>query len=179
METKKCFKCGIEKPLDDFYKHPQMKDGHVNKCIDCNKIDVRQNYGVKKQNPNWLEKERKRGREKYARLRYISRPLSNKGAHRSIRQLYPIPTDLEYHHWNYNLPRSVFIVPRVDGHKILHQLLTYDEETLCFFDNESGELLDTKKKHEEFIKKTGVTYVSVELKRRRRPKNKQSSNAIS
>ena len=37
---KKCFKCGVEKSLDDFYVHKQMGDGHLNKCKDCNKKDV-------------------------------------------------------------------------------------------------------------------------------------------
>jgi len=44
MEYKKCFKCNTEKSLDDFYKHSQMKDGHVNKCKECNKKDVSENY---------------------------------------------------------------------------------------------------------------------------------------
>jgi len=44
MKTKKCFKCMEEKPLIDFYKHPEMPDGHVNKCKDCNKKDVQDNY---------------------------------------------------------------------------------------------------------------------------------------
>jgi len=44
MQTKKCFKCGQEKPLDMFYKHPKMIDGHVNKCKECNKKDVSENY---------------------------------------------------------------------------------------------------------------------------------------
>lgn len=39
---KRCFKCLCVKPLADFYKHVCMKDGHLNKCIECTKRDAAQ-----------------------------------------------------------------------------------------------------------------------------------------
>jgi hypothetical protein len=41
MASKRCFKCGLEKDLDEFYHHPQTADRHLNKCKWCAMEDIR------------------------------------------------------------------------------------------------------------------------------------------
>lgn len=37
MDTKKCSKCGIEKPLDEFGIIKERKSGHRSECKECNR----------------------------------------------------------------------------------------------------------------------------------------------
>ncbi|WP_339119152.1 hypothetical protein [Halomonas sp. BMC6] len=56
---KHCKKCGEEKPLDGFYKHPQTADGFDSACKECRKVRVRENY--RKNIDHYREYEKKRG----------------------------------------------------------------------------------------------------------------------
>ena len=63
---KKCFKCGRRKFLRQFYRHPEMRDGHLNKCKRCTKKDVSGNYRSKLDYYKRYEKGRNRGPERKA-----------------------------------------------------------------------------------------------------------------
>jgi hypothetical protein len=85
MKTKQCFKCKQEKTLDCFYKHPDMPDGTVNKCKECNKADVQNNYAKKRD--YYKEYDKRRYREDEKRLiqhkyKDIVNRSNNRGSHK-------------------------------------------------------------------------------------------------
>jgi hypothetical protein len=100
---KACFKCGATRPLTEFYRHPQMADGHLNKCVECTRTDVREN---RKARVNYYrEYDRQRGYRPPApeviRARNATRVLSRNpcsicGAERA-----------EAHHPDYSKPLDV------------------------------------------------------------------------
>lgn len=160
-----CFKCGINKPLEEFYKHKMMLDGHLNKCKDCAKMDVKERYDEKILEPEFIEKERKRGREKYRRL-YVgtgkAKPENNiryalkfpeKVQAQSMSASLKKPFDnAEKHHWSYNAEHFKCVIwITKQQHKKAHRFIEYDTESRMYKRKDTGELLSTKEQHQAFI----------------------------
>ena len=66
MEQKVCFKCGKLLPLTEFYVHPQMADGHLNKCMDCTRKDV--NEGRAARRDYYREYDRRRFKDAHRKI---------------------------------------------------------------------------------------------------------------
>lgn len=58
-ETKYCRWCEQDRSIDEFYKHPQMKGGRVNKCTTCCKDAMHEVY--KENKPHYAAYEKARG----------------------------------------------------------------------------------------------------------------------
>lgn len=168
MKTKKCFKCGETKLIDKFYKHPRMLDGHLGKCAECTKKDVRLRESVLKKSPEWVEKERKRGLDKYVRLyRKSKKPypsyVNNSGVSwddkfpekkiaASKSQHVKPPKGKVKHHWSYNEIhyKDVIFLTKQEHYQI-HRYTIYDQEQMMYR-TLAGVLLDSKEKHLKYFK---------------------------
>lgn len=68
--SKTCFKCDLEKPLNEFYAHPQMGDGHLGKCKACTRKDTKERADrLWENNPEWKAMEAARFRDKSLKAR--------------------------------------------------------------------------------------------------------------
>ena len=68
---KTCFKCDEPKPLNDFYKHKAMADGHLNKCKPCTIDAVAKNRAANIDHYREADRNRESDLRKASRRRYF------------------------------------------------------------------------------------------------------------
>jgi hypothetical protein len=160
MPTKKCFKCGKTKDIEEFYSHPKMKDGHLGKCRECTKRDSIGTYTRKVVNPAWKNSEQARGREKSRRLgKFWKRntelrrlvqikqreKFPEKIRARAVAEAIPVKDGWHRHHWSYLREHRKDIIPMTTSdHGKIHRYMKYDQERMMYR-RLDGVLIDSRK----------------------------------
>ena len=137
MAIKKCFKCGKEKDVEEFYKHKMMKDGRLNKCIECARIDsrrhrienidaVREYDRARGMSPKRISENKKRmkkfiinNKEKYIAWNSAAYALARGKIVKKPCEVCGTTERIEMHHSDYSKPLDVVFLCSVH-HKRAH-----------------------------------------------------------
>ncbi len=76
---KTCRDCFKAKPFSEFYSHEKMKDGKLNKCIDCVKARVRRHRKANLEIIRAYDRQRGRTKDRLERARIYSRKRNKSG----------------------------------------------------------------------------------------------------
>lgn len=91
---KTCRECNAEKELSEFYKHPRMLDGHLNKCKECVKARVHKHRNANIERFREYDKKRSMNPDRVrARREYVKTDAGKKTkqkAEKNYRHRYPM-----------------------------------------------------------------------------------------
>ena len=134
---KTCFKCGRVLPMSEYYAHPRMADGHLNKCKECARLDIMQNRRkradyyrdydrARSRHPDrasWKKESNRRQRqeepEKCRARRAAATALRNGHLCKEPCYFCGATTGIEMHHPDYSQPLRVYWLCRL-CHSKLH-----------------------------------------------------------
>ena len=167
---KNCIKCGLLKPLEEYYRHAGLTDGHLNKCKTCAKAEAKVRQQTKSADPEWVEQERARGREKAKRLGYTQKykPKAAEKAERLARyaakypekaaarilaqHIKPLNTANRLHHWNYRPEHATDMIEvGFEDHYTIHRFIRYDQSHMMYRRKSDNVLLESREMHEAWI----------------------------
>ena len=109
MNSKICFRCNTEKTLTQFYKHPGTSDGHLGKCKECNKIDVKNNYALKHDYYKKYDVDRQRNSIKRIlshRYNGLRQRTEGRDSHKSSSRGKELLNRIEFYEWYENTKES-------------------------------------------------------------------------
>ena len=158
---KKCKDCKKLKGNNEYY-------GVQTDCKECTKKRVKLREVRLRKNPEWLEKERARQREKYYRLGYKEnqkvwdkdKPWKKTSIYKNLNRNFKTPKGFELHHWNYNDEYlEDVVIMTISEHRKLHRLLELDIEKRIFKVKLDGKYLFSKLDHCFFIVDSGFEIV--------------------
>ena len=124
---KKCQRCGIEKDISEFYVHKGMADGHLNFCKNCvktrvsghyrndiesSRIKERERCNKRKNDPRYIEMQRKATAKYRSKLKLQSWSKLYKNRPDRCSKCQTVTTKLHAHHPDYDKPLEVIIFCR-------------------------------------------------------------------